>query len=90
MSVPALSQEKQDYPHDDNFKVHDEMTQPVDAHINLNKEPLRDSVVVKPIAASRLKPDGSSNKNKTEEETLSFNFLYFIIQKFKVSDIINN
>jgi len=34
---------------------------------------------------------GDASKNpgaKTEEDALSFNFLYYIIQKFKISDIV--
>ena len=34
------------------------------------------------------KPSGSST-DKAQEDPLSFNFLYFIIQKFKISDIID-
>lgn len=30
-----------------------------------------------------------SNYSKTEEDALSFNFLYYIIQKFKISDIVD-
>jgi hypothetical protein len=30
----------------------------------------------------------SGVKTKTEEDALSFNFLYYIIQKFKISDIV--
>jgi hypothetical protein len=36
--------------------------------------------------ADSVKPSG---KPKDEEDPLSFNFLYYIIQKFKVSDIID-
>jgi len=32
----------------------------------------------------------SSSNEKTEEDPLSFNFLYFIIQKFKISDIVDD
>jgi hypothetical protein len=35
------------------------------------------------------KPSGSSG-DKTQEDPLSFNFLYYIIQKFKISDIVDN
>jgi hypothetical protein len=33
-------------------------------------------------------PSKSTN-SKTEEDALSFNFLYYIIQKFKISDIVD-
>jgi hypothetical protein len=39
------------------------------------------------------KSDGSSkpsSNDKTEEDPLSFNFIYFIIQKFKISDIVDD
>lgn len=39
------------------------------------------------------KSDGAakpSASEKTEEDPLSFNFLYFIIQKFKISDIVDD
>ena len=39
------------------------------------------------------KSDGSikpSPNDKTEEDPLSFNFIYFIIQKFKTSDIVDD
>jgi len=31
-----------------------------------------------------------SSNEKSEEDPLSFNFLYFIIQKFKISDIVDD
>ncbi|HEV8512578.1 MAG TPA: hypothetical protein VGQ59_04860 [Cyclobacteriaceae bacterium] len=43
--------------------------------------------------ANRNKSDGStkpSPNDKTEEDPLSFNFIYFIIQKFKTSDIVDD
>ena len=38
------------------------------------------------------KPEGATkpSSEKTEEDPLSFNFLYFIIQKFKISDIVDD
>jgi len=38
--------------------------------------------------AAPAKPK-SGPQHKSEEDALSFNFLYFIIQKFKISDIID-
>ena len=43
--------------------------------------------------AGKNKSDGStkpSPNDKTEEDPLSFNFIYFIIQKFKTSDIVDD
>lgn len=50
--------------------------------------------VVRPTATATTKkaeaPKTSNGRAKTEEEDpLSFNFLYYIIQKFKTSDIID-
>ena len=45
----------------------------------------RDSVQVKPVSKV-TKPSEKSQKNT--EDPLSFNFLYYIIEKFKLSDII--
>jgi len=47
------------------------------------KEAPRDSIQVK-----ITKPTKSSEKDHKEEDPLSFNFLYYIIEKFKLSDII--
>ena len=41
-------------------------------------------------ASQHCGPQSAKPKGKAEEEALSFNFLYFIIQKFKVSDLIEN
>lgn len=36
------------------------------------------------------KPSSNPSSDKTQEDPLSFNFLYFIIQKFKFSDIVDD
>lgn len=36
------------------------------------------------------KPSSNPTNDKTQEDPLSFNFLYFIIQKFKFSDIVDD
>jgi hypothetical protein len=44
-------------------------------------------------ASTKNKSDNSgkpSSNDKTEEDPLSFNFIYFIIQKFKISDIVDD
>lgn len=50
--------------------------------------PVRDSLAVRTQrkATDSAKPAG---KPRNEEDPLSFNFLYYIIQKFKASDIID-
>jgi hypothetical protein len=50
-----------------------------------SREHQPDSVVLKP--ASQQKPD-AKNEN-TQTDILSFNFLYYIIQRFKLSDIVD-
>jgi hypothetical protein len=43
--------------------------------------------------SNKNKSDGStksSPNDKTEEDPLSFNVIYFIIQKFKISDIVDD
>ena len=47
------------------------------------KESPRDSVQVK-----ITKPTKAADKEEKEQDPLSFNFLYYIIGKFKLSDII--
>jgi negative regulator of genetic competence, sporulation and motility len=40
--------------------------------------------------ANKPKADAQKTADKSEEDPLSFNFLYFIIQKFKISDIVDD
>jgi len=45
------------------------------------------------VNSSKNKSDNSikpSSNEKAEEDPLSFNFIYFIIQKFKISDIVDD
>lgn len=41
-----------------------------------------------PVPPAKMKNDKQAEKN--EDDALSFNFLYYIIQKFKISDLKNN
>lgn len=50
------------------------------------KETARDSVQLNQVKFS--KPVKAAEKEQKEEDPLSFNFLYYIIGKFKLSDII--
>ena len=95
--TPAFTQERNGFGHDETYKAQDELNVGIDGHLtnpptNLTKEKegIKDSVsvIVKPTSSINSKAETPPQK-KDEEETLSFNFLYFIIQKFKVSDIIN-
>lgn len=85
-AVPAMAQERQDFPNDDRNQL--EVNQTLDLHGNVIKENHRDSLVVKPLVvvpAAKPKTEGK----KKDEETLSYNFLYYIIQKFKGSDVVD-
>jgi hypothetical protein len=91
LSVPAWAQESQDFPNEDNRNPY-ELNQTLDSHGNLIRErdTHRDSLLVKPLVMAKPKsPEGPINKSKAPEEPLSFNFLYYIIQKFKGSDIVD-
>lgn len=57
------------------------------------------AAVAKPEAVSKTvvsttsaqnKPKQEKSTDKDEDDALSFNFLYYIIQKFKISDLKNN
>ena len=53
----------------------------------------RDSMIVAPKPVNRVaRPEQprEGQKARTEEDALRFNFLYYIIQKYKISDIIEN
>ncbi len=55
------------------------------------KSPKIQSAPVNPTTANNKKADKvADKKDKTEEDPLSFNFLYLIIQKFKISDIVDD
>ena len=66
-------------------------------HESKPKGTFRDSAMVhdKPAfiaitpSKSKTSEHKSSNNSKEEEDALSFNFLYYIIQKFKISDLID-
>ena len=70
-----------------------EQTEPVDLDskptsrvpLNVNRETVRDSVVIKPATQKKAE---AKNEN-SQEDILSFNFLYYIIQRFKLSDIVD-
>ncbi|MEQ9412920.1 MAG: hypothetical protein RIF39_03780, partial [Cyclobacteriaceae bacterium] len=45
----------------------------------------RDSVAIK----AKARVSKKTSDDKKEEDALSFNFLYYIIQKYKISDIVD-
>ena len=104
LSVPTLlAQEKTGYGQDDTLRPHPEQVIPADQEndrvlpATINNQPTvvkeqpapsKDaSVIVKPgLNANQKQPEAAPKK---EEETLSYNVLYLIIQKFKAADMIN-
>ncbi len=63
---------------------------------NNHSNNVRDSIqstprLINSVPVKASKPDSHKNnlKEKEEEDALSFNFLYYIIQKFKMSDLID-
>ena len=50
---------------------------------------IRDSVMYRKGAASLGHKDKSNDPKTEEDDAMSFNFLYYIIQKFKFSDLID-
>lgn len=52
----------------------------------------KDTIISKPVQKSSVKgksSDKTKSVNEKEEDALSFNFLYYIIQKFKYSDLLD-
>jgi hypothetical protein len=56
----------------------------------------KDSVRVSPVLPGRLKPEQAAKPadkqpapKQEDESILSFNFLYYIIQKYKLQDIVD-
>jgi hypothetical protein len=91
LSIPVMAQESSGFPNDDNRNPY-EVNQTLDSHGNVIREGAtqRDSLIVKPVITVKPKSNESAaNKSKTQEEPLSFNFLYYIIQKFKGSDVVD-
>jgi hypothetical protein len=90
LTVSATAQEQPDFPSEDNRNPY-EVNQTLDSHGNIVRENHRDSLTVKPLVINRPKTAEATttNKTKTQDEPLSFNFLYYIIQKFKGSDVVD-
>lgn len=54
---------------------------------------VRDSIQVSPRQVNKIaKPEAPKepHKGRNEDDALSFNFLYYMIQKFKLSDLIDH
>ena len=83
---PAMSQERQDFPNDERSHLEN---QSADSHNHIirERENVRDTATVKQVVTPAVKP--KTEPKKKEEEPLSYNFLYYIIQKFKGSDVVD-
>lgn len=84
--IPAKAQEKT-FPITEEVSETEQDKYPDDSPFNddLQKSAFRDSISVRP-AANKSKEKSEKQTNEGEE-ALSFNFLYYIIQRFKMSDI---
>ena len=86
---PEVQELNQEHPE---LNLNDDKTllMEVDAKATKNQSPTHEgstNTAVKNKSDNAAKP---SSSEKTEEDPLSFNFLYFIIQKFKISDIVDD
>jgi hypothetical protein len=93
--TPTLAQERTGFGQDESYRAQDEFSATDSrvsngpASIAKEKEAVRDTASGKPPAAivnSKVEPGAPK---KQEDETLSYNLLYFIIQKFKVSEMVD-
>jgi len=85
---PEFQELNQQHP---DVSLTDDKTLLMDADVKVSKGQTNSREAVAPV--NRNKNDNTvkpSSNDKTEEDPLSFNFLYFIIQKFKISDIIDD
>jgi hypothetical protein len=87
---PEFQELNQQHPE---LNLSDDKTLLMDADLKAPKNQSNTREVVAPASNLKIKSDNSakpSASEKTEEDPLSFNFLYFIIQKFKISDIVDD
>jgi hypothetical protein len=88
-----MGPEVQESNHHSDLNLNEEKTLLMDADMKSNKvqtigrEGNNSTIGSKIKIENQNKPSASE---KTEEDPLSFNFLYFIIQKFKISDIVDD
>lgn len=96
-ATPAMAQEEGIPGYELQDPVHpginaEEKTLLVDPEIR-SFRPVRDSIASRTYSTTTPKKSSEASKSaakpKNDEDPLSFNFLYYIIQKFKVSDIID-
>ncbi len=62
------------------------------SHTSIVKDSIQVMTRVVPSVNTKTakpEPHKNSRKERDEEETLSFNFLYYMFQKFKMSDLID-
>jgi hypothetical protein len=88
-SVPEVQELNQQHPE---LNLNDDKTLLMDADTKASKGQSNNREAS--VSNQKFKVDNQQSKpsssEKTEEDPLSFNFLYFIIQKFKISDIVDD
>jgi hypothetical protein len=99
VGFPAQAQE-QDPIVDDETEIKEELNNHPELNLNEDKilisEPDQKSAISHPASKETASPSkttkSKSDKGQAEEDddALSFNFLYYIIQKFKYSDIVDD
>jgi hypothetical protein len=94
MSLPAVGQEdKPPMDYEATFREVRNDSVTTDSELKTLSKPIN-SVVVRetetptPAKSSGKTPSKPSDKSQKSEDPLSFNFLYYIIEKFKMSDMI--
>ncbi len=101
LSLPAFAQEEgqgnaeiQELNSHQELNLNDDKTLIMDADAKTTKTPVVRDTPSQNNNVKRQeqqKPSGATSVgDKTQEDPLSFNFLYYIIQKFKISDIMDN
>ena len=59
------------------------------SHTSIVKDSVQRVVPSHNTKMAKPEPNKGSRKDRDEDETLSFNFLYYMFQKFKMSDLID-
>jgi hypothetical protein len=87
---PEVQELNQQHPE---LNLIDDKTLLMEVDVKASKTQPAHEVSAPAVNNSKNKSDSGakpSSSEKTEEDPLSFNFLYFIIQKFKISDIVDD
>jgi hypothetical protein len=98
-SLPVFAQEEsqgnaeiQELSSHQELNLNDDKTLIMDADVKTTKmnSAVRDTPSMSQSSnAKKTEQQQKSTGDKTQEDPISFNFLYYIIQKFKISDIVD-